>query len=479
MDQISVAKRVKELFEAVCEIPRPSFHEERIADFICEFAKAHRCEVYRDGAHNVLVNVKATKGFENAEPIALQGHTDMVCEKNKDVEHDFLNEGLKLYEKDGWLRARGTTLGADDGVAVAIMLFVIEGGVERHGDVQCLFTTAEEVGLDGVKCFDFSRVYCKKMINMDGESEGSVIVGCAGGLRSDISFAPKCVKAQGEGLTIKVSGLCGGHSGENISSGRANANLILGELLSALLCEDELSIVAIGGGSKDNAIPREAFATVAVKDAAKAKKTVTALAKEIEKTLSADDAAFSVSCTETELCGKDMMDTDTTASIITFITCAKNGVLEMSKKLSGLVEFSKNLGVIKMTEDGKVVVTISSRSAVDSQLDMSVRGIDLLAKACGAATDHHSRYPGWDFTGESEMANEFISVFDELYGIKVEKNIIHAGLECGVIKSALGELDCISCGPTVLDLHSPNEALDIASMGRYAYAVYTMLKNAK
>ena len=479
MDRMSVAKRVKELFEEICRIPRPSFHEEKIADFVCEFAQNHGHEVYRDSAHNVLVNVRATKGCERVAPILLQGHTDMVCEKNEGVEHDFLSDGIKLCEKDGWLKAQGTTLGADDGVAVAIMLFVIEGGVESHGDIQCLFTTAEEVGLDGVKCFDFSRVYCKKMINMDGESEGSVIVGCAGGLRSDITFTPDYIKAEGEGLTIKVSGLCGGHSGENISSGRANANLILGELLSALLCCGELSLLNIGGGSKDNAIPREAFATVAVKDAKAAKDVVVALAKEIEKTLSSDDGAFSVSCEAAELCGKEMMSAESTADIITFITCAKNGVLEMSKKLAGLVEFSRNLGVIKTDGEGRVILTISSRSAVDSQLDISVRSIDLLAKACGALTNHHSRYPGWDFSGESALADEFVSVFDELYGIKVEKNIIHAGLECGVIMAALGELDCISCGPTVLDLHSPNESLDIASMGRYAYAVYTMLKNAK
>ena len=307
MDRMSVAKRVKELFEEICRIPRPSFHEEKIADFVCEFAQKHGCEVYRDSAHNVLVNVKATKGCENVAPILLQGHTDMVCEKNEGVEHDFLTDGIKLCEKDGWLRAQGTTLGADDGVAVAIMLFVIEGGVEYHGDIQCLFTTAEEVGLDGVKCFDFSRVYCKKMINMDGESEGSVIVGCAGGLRSDITFTPDYIKAEGEGLTIKVSGLCGGHSGENISSGRANANLILGEMLSALLCCGELSLLNIGGGSKDNAIPREAFATVAVKDAKAAEEVVMALAKEIDNTLSSDDEAFSVSCDAVELCGKEIV----------------------------------------------------------------------------------------------------------------------------------------------------------------------------
>ena len=479
MDQISVAKRVRELFEEVCGIPRPSYHEERIADFICEFAKKHGREVYRDGAHNVLVNVKATAGCEDVAPILLQGHTDMVCEKNEGVEHDFLADGIRLCEADGWLKADGTTLGADDGVAVAIMLFVIEGGVERHGDVQCLFTTAEEVGLDGVKCFDFSKIYCKKMINMDGESEGSVIVGCAGGLRSDITFTPSYKKAVGEGLTIRVGGLCGGHSGENISSGRANANLILGELLSALLCGGELSLVAIGGGSKDNAIPREAYATLCVENAEDAEKTVSTLAAEIKKTLSDDDADFFVSCAKEELSGREMMDADSSASIVTFVTCAKNGVLEMSKKLSGLVEFSRNIGVIKMTEDGRVAVTLSSRSAVDGQLDASVRSIDLLARACGAETNHHSRYPGWNFSGESAMADEFISVFDRLYGIAVEKKIIHAGLECGVIKSALGELDCISCGPTVLDLHSPNEALDLASLGRYAYAVCTMLENAR
>ena len=210
MNKEQVRKRVTELFFMISDIPRPSYREEKIADFICDFAEKNGCEFYRDAANNVLVNVKATKGYENRAPILLQGHTDMVCEKNEGTEHDFLAEGIKIIERDGWLTADGTTLGADNGVAVAIMLYVIEGGIAEHGDVQCLFTTAEEVGLDGVKAFDFSRIYAKRMINMDGENENCVIVGCAGGLRTDLTLEPSYEGISGEVLKIRISGLCGG-----------------------------------------------------------------------------------------------------------------------------------------------------------------------------------------------------------------------------------------------------------------------------
>ena len=236
----SVKNRVIELFLKISDIPRPPYHEEKVADFICDFAKQHGCEVYRDEAHNVLVNVAATKGCEGRAPILLQGHTDMVCEKNEGTVHDFLAEGIKVFEKDGWLCADGTTLGADNGVAVAIMLYVIEGGIKEHGEVQCLFTSAEEVGLDGVKKFDFNLIKAKRMINMDGENENCVIVGCAGGLRSDMWLVPSYTELSGQLVKIKISGLRGGHSGENIASGRANANVLMGRLLSHIYFDSEL-----------------------------------------------------------------------------------------------------------------------------------------------------------------------------------------------------------------------------------------------
>ena len=462
----------------ISDIPRPSYSEEKIADFICDFAKKNGCEFYKDGANNVLVNVKATKGCEGRAPILLQGHTDMVCEKNEGTSHDFLSEGIKITERDGWLVADGTTLGADNGVAVAIMLYVIEGGIAEHGDVQCLFTSAEEVGLDGVKAFDFSRIYAKKMINMDGENEKCVIVGCAGGLRTDVRIKPSYIDASGKALKIRISGLCGGHSGENIASGRANANILMGRLLCEIYAKVGLSLVSLSGGTKENAIPREATACILTPDAEAAEKIVTEFYLGTKQELSAEDGGFVVSCDVAEFENCRAFDDKSTKNVLTMLASAKNGIIEMSKSLEGLVEYSRNLGVIKTT-DGEIKLVFNSRSAIDAQLDAAERELLMLAELCGGTAEHYSRYPGWAYCKESALADEYIGVCRELYGTSVKKEMIHAGLECGIIKAKIGDLDCISCGPNMKNLHSPEEALEIESFGKYALAICTLIQNSK
>ena len=250
-------------FEEISAIPRPSFHEERIADYLCALAEERGLEYYRDEIHNVFIKLPASEGREGEDAVLLQGHTDMVCEKNSDVEHDFLNEGIKLLEKDGWLRADGTTLGADNGVAVAAMLYILdgaEGNLPSHPPIECLFTVSEEVGLEGANGFDYSRVSATRMINMDSADESEIIAGCAGGVRSIMSIRPTLDPApeNARALCVFVSGLAGGHSGEDINRGRANANKLLGRILLSASKQADFRLVRIEGGSKDNAIPREA-----------------------------------------------------------------------------------------------------------------------------------------------------------------------------------------------------------------------------
>jgi len=469
----NAAKRVRELFLEISKIPRPSYHEEKIAEFICCFAEKCGCEYYRDGANNVLVNVKATEGYEDHAPVLLQGHTDMVCEKNEGTEHDFLSEGIKIYEENGWLTADGTTLGADNGVAVAIMLYVIEGGVAAHPPVQCLFTTAEEVGLDGAKAFDYSKITARRMLNMDGENEDMVIVGCAGGVRTDVTFEPVYETISGEVLEIKISGLYGGHSGENIASGRANANILMGRLLAEICEATDARLVSLRGGSKDNAIPREAVAVISVADADAAKKTVECFEREMAVELSADDKNFAVSVNKVSGYDK-MLDKASTFDVISLVCAVKNGIIEMSKKLGGLVEFSRNLGTMR-TEGEKIHLVFSTRSAIDRQLDAAERELSMLAELAGAECRHYNRYPGWAYAGESKMADAYCAVCEKLFGKKIERLTIHAGLECGIIKSMLPDMDPISCGPNMKDLHSPDEAIEIASFGRYAETVEALL----
>ena len=478
MNKEQVSKRVTELFFMISDIPRPSYREEKIADFICDFAAKNGCEFYRDEANNVLVNVKATKGCEDRAPILLQGHTDMVCEKNEGTEHDFLAEGIKIIERDGWLVADGTTLGADNGVALAIMLYVIEGGIAEHGDVQCLFTTAEEVGLDGVKSFDFSRIYAKRMINMDGENENCVIVGCAGGLRTDVTLEPSYTALSGEVLKIRISGLCGGHSGENIASGRANANILMGRLLCEIQRKVGLSVISLSGGTKENAIPREATAYISVPDREKAETIVKDFYESVKSELSAEDSGFKLSCETSAVAFSRAFDEKSTRDVIALLVSVKNGIIEMSKSLAGLVEYSRNLGVIK-TEEGRIDFVFNSRSAIDAQLDAAERELCMLASLVGGKAEHYSRYPGWAYSKESALADEYIEVCRALYGADVRKELIHAGLECGIIKSHIEGLDCISCGPNMKNLHSPEEALEVESFGKYAFAVCTLIENAK
>ena len=469
----NTAERVRELFLTISKIPRPSYHEEKIADFICEFTKNCGHEYYRDEENNVFVKLGATEGYEDHAPVLLQGHTDMVCEKNEGTEHDFLNEGIKVYEENGWLTAEGTTLGADNGVAVAVMLYAIEGGFKAHPPIECLFTSAEEVGLDGAKAFDYSKVAARKLINMDGENENVVIVGSAGGVRTDVTFKCEYEAREGETLEVKISGLCGGHSGENINSGRANANILMGRLLAELGERAGARLVEIRGGSKDNAIPREAIAVIATKNAEAVKNIADSFEKDMALEINDDDKNFSVTVREVSGYEK-MIDANTAAKIITFICVSKNGIIEMSKKLKGLVEYSRNLGVVR-TEDGKIRLAFSSRSAIDRQLDAAEREIRMLAELFGAESNSHARYPGWVYSGESKLADAYIEASRKLFGREVRKITIHAGIECSTIKSKLPDMDPICCGPNMRDLHSPDEAIEIESFARYAETVEALL----
>lgn len=427
---------------------------------------------HRDAAHNILIKAPASHGMEGRPPILLQGHTDMVCEKNADVEHDFQKDPLSLYVEGGCLRAKGTTLGADDGIAVAVMLALLDGAVETHPAYECLFTTAEEVGLDGANAFDYSLLSARRMLNLDSEQLGVVTAGCAGGLRSDLTLSHTPIPFAGEGVHVQIKGLMGGHSGENINSGRANANKLMGRLLAKLSETCEVCLVSIEGGSKDNAIPRECEAYLAVPDADAAIECLTEGAEEIAATLGRDDRGFSLIC-ETSGPEAAMMNREDTIRAIGVLTCSSNGVLKMSHDVKGLVCYSRNLGVVRY-EDGKMTFVFSSRSEIESHLDDSIRELDLLATLTGCTTRHHSRYPGWSYAPKSPLRDAYCQVYREVTGEDATINVIHAGLECGVIYSRV-PMDIISIGPTMHDIHSPNEALELDSVDTFWRVLATLI----
>lgn len=457
-------KRVFEIFEDICAIPHGSGNESGVADYICRFAEKNSLFCLRDETGNVFVRKNATAGYEDAEPVLLQGHMDMVCEKNSDSTHDFLRDGLSLSVKDGFLWADGTTLGADNGIAVAMMLALLE--TNSHPTLECLFTVEEETGLAGAKGFDCSVVTARQMINLDSEEDYQVTAGCAGGCRTEIDFE-YCAKDIPEGyecLDISVTGLSGGHSGAEIHCGKTNAIIAMGRLLGAAYEADKFSLVSVICNGKDNAIARECFATVATNNTEALKSAILTEAEKIRPELCADDTGFTVTVNRANKADKGL-DDNTTRNIITLLLSIKTGVLKMSNQIAGLVEYSRNVGVVE-TDKQRIKITFSSRSSVEAQLDLSCRELDLLCEALGAECHHYARYPGWEYSPISPLRDRYISAFKKIYGKDLTVGVIHAGLECGILSSKMNGMDIISIGPNMHDIHSPCEHLDLASCER-------------
>ena len=462
-------------FEEISAIPRMSYHEQAIADYLVEFAKSRGLEYVRDNTNNVFIRMAASAGYEDHAPVLLQGHTDMVCEKNSNVEHDFLTEPLDLYIDGDYLRARDTTLGADDGVAVALMLAVLDGALAEHPAVECLFTASEEVGLDGAKAFDYSILKARKMINLDSETLGEIIAGCAGGVRSEFTIPVTPVPFEGAALHIAITGLSGGHSGENIHEGRANANKLMGRLLAEVVDKCGAKLVSVNGGSKENAIPRECEAVIAVMDTNAAEAVITDTAVLIAKELIELDRRFTVTCSDVAAEAIMLNDADT-ARVVALLCGFSNGVLDMNRKIAGLVEFSRNLGVVR-TGLNEINITCSSRSSMESRLDASIAELNAVARVYGAKTKHYARYPGWEFASVSPLREAYAKAYHAITGKDVTVKVIHAGLECGIIFASVPGMDIISIAPDLQNLHSPEEALNIPSVEVFWKTFECLMKN--
>ena len=462
-------------FEDICAIPHPSYHEEKVADYLCAFAARRGLEYYRDDLHNVLIKKPTTPDRVDAAPILFQGHTDMVCVKTADSTIDFMKDGLSLYVDGDFLRAKGTTLGADDGIAVATMLALLDGELSSHPALECLFTAAEEVGLDGAEGFDYSKITARKMINMDSEDLGIITAGCAGGLRSTLTKKCEIVPFKGECLKVSMQGLFGGHSGVDICSGRANANKLMGRLFAKWQkAEGEAHLISLNGGSKDNAIASICEAVIATADAPKTTALLQQTESEIAAELAGDDKGFFVTVTPAEAPDGMFSATDT-AQLIAILATVDNGVKEMNYNIKSLPEWSRNLGVIT-TEGNTVELTFSSRSAIESRLDASIDELDALARITGCVTKHYSRYPGWDYAPVSPLRDLYARAYREITGKDAVVDVIHAGLECGIIASKLPGLDVISVGPDMRDVHSPDERLNLSSVETFWQTIEKLIE---
>lgn len=452
-------------FEDLAAIPHGSGNESAVADWLVGFAEERGLEVVRDCWNNVLIRLPASAGREGEPALLLQGHTDMVCEKNNDTVHDFMKDPLKLQITDGWLHATGTTLGGDDGIAVATMMTVLDGGVASHPEIECLFTTEEETGLTGAGNFDYSLLHARRMINLDNEELGILIAGCAGGIRSEIDIPINTVPYSLPRIEIELKGLCGGHSGGCIHMGRANANKLMARILTALHSVHPFRLVSMEGGSKDNAIPRECRAVIATEAVDETLAYLTAYEKTVAKELGEEDRGFHlITSTSSAVATDRAMDTLATSRVLAVLTSAQNGVIAMSHDVPGLVEYSRNLGVVRTDlEHCRFACVFSTRSAIEAQIDASVEQLNMLAAVVGAKTRHHSRYPGWSFAKVSSLRDTYCEHYRRVMGKDVEVTIIHAGLECGIIKNHLPDMDAISVGPDMQGIHSPDEKMDLRS----------------
>ncbi len=461
-------------FEEISKIPRGSGNEAGIATFLKEFADKRGIACVVDSYNNVFMTKPATPGYEAVAPIMLQGHTDMVCEKNADSKHNFETDPIDYYvDNKGFLRARGTTLGADNGAAVALMLSLLDDESFEHPYLECLFTSSEETGLYGAHGFDTSLIRSRRMLNLDTELDGEAIASCAGSADLFFKRTFEREKTDKRSLTVTVKGLAGGHSGGDIALGRQNAVKVMGRLLNALYANTPFHLVSIIGGSKRNAIPRECTAEIIVLDGERASALLENEADKLSRELVKADKKFRLTVRRGKLFGNCLSYKDTSA-VISMITLPFNGVYSRLLADPRFVRTSANMGVIT-TEEGSVVASVMARSSCDSEMDALLATYKRLADVAGLQYILDERSLGWDMNPDSKLAKDYLRIYKKLFPeSNPEVNPIHAGLECGIFVSKLG-LDALSVGPTMYGVHSPDEALDLASCDRFCDLVRAMV----
>jgi len=457
-------KSVFRFFEEICAIPHGSYHTRAISNYLVAFARARGLDCRQDAADNVVIRKAATPGYEAAPVVMLQGHMDMVCEREPDCAKDMETEGLDLFVDGDTVGARGTTLGGDDGIAVAMMLAILDADDIPHAALECLFTADEEVGMGGARALDASDLKAARMINLDSEEEKVLTVSCAGSTRAVCTIPVAREAFSGTALRLTVDGLIGGHSGEEIHKGRGNANVLLGRALRALSQATALRIAALSGGTKDNAIPREATATVVVSDAAAARAAADALDAALKNEYRTADGGVRVTLSAAETDALPL-DDDSTRRAACFLFCAPNGVQMMSADVPGLVQTSLNLGAAEL-EDDRLVVRFMMRSSVNSQKDETTEKVVALAEALGGSVEIPAAYSAWEYRADSPLRDVVCEAFRTLYGEEPTIAALHAGLECGILSGKMPQLDCISFGPDLTNIHTPRERLHIASTQR-------------
>ena len=466
-------------FGEVCKVPRPSKHEEKIRKFLIEFACTHNLEAKEDEIGNILIKKKAYHGMENRETVILQSHMDMVCEKNSDVTHDFLVDPIETYVDGEWLKAKGTTLGADNGIGIASELAVLADDSIKHGPLECLFTVDEETGLTGAFALKEGFMDGDILINLDSEDEGEMFIGCAGGANSTAEFTYSEVDIPKNYFffSVAIKGLVGGHSGDDINKNRANANKLLNRYLSLLDSKYDLYICNIDGGNLHNAIPREASALCAVemKDKENVRVDLNIFLAEVEDEFSVTEPNIRMELSSENPVDK-AIDRETTKNLLKSVYAVFNGVFAMSQDIPNFVETSSNLASIKQ-KDGKILLVTSQRSSILSARKNVSKVVRSAFELGGAKVITAEGYPGWKPNADSEVLKVAVDSYKRLFGEEPKVKAIHAGLECGLFLEKYPRLDMVSFGPTLRGVHSPDERMLIPTVEKYWNHLLDVLAN--
>lgn len=467
-------------FEEMAAIPHGSRNTKAISDYLVDFAKKYNLEHYQDELNNVVIIKEATLGYESADPIIIQGHMDMVCEKENGCDIDFEKDGLDLYVDGDFLKARGTTLGGDDGIAVAYALAILSSNDLSHPRLEVVITVDEEIGMLGAEGIDLSMLKGHKMLNIDSDVEGHFLTSCAGGMHVETKIPVTFEEANGVLYTISVTGLEGGHSGAEIDKEHGNANIIMGRVLKALSAEVEYGIISLAGGLKDNAIPRECTAEILVnKDDVDA---LTAILEQMKPVLAnefmASDKGVTIVYEAKGEQNAPVLSVASQTKVIFYLRNVPNGVQNMSRIMPGLVETSLNLGIMELKEDCLYMMT-SIRSSVSSRKADLADKLEYLIEFLGGEVTVGGDYPAWEYKADSDIRETISSVYKELFDEEPIFEAIHAGLECGILSGKIENLDCVSFGPNNYDIHTPKERLSISSTEKIWKLLVEFLKRCK
>lgn len=475
-----VPEEVFHYFAEVCKVPRPSKKEGKIIAFLKDFALRHNLPCKVDEAGNVLISKEATPGRENQKTVILQSHMDMVCEKNADTVHDFENDPIETYVDGEWLKAKGTTLGADNGIGVATELAILASDTIEHGPIECLFTVDEETGLTGAFALQPGFMTGEMLINLDSEDEGELFIGCAGGINTtvDFAYALEDVPQGYAALKVAVRGLTGGHSGDDINKNRANANKLLNRFLLKVAGMTDMRLCSIDGGNLHNAIPREAEAVIAVpsddKEAVRVALNVFAADVEEEYAVTEPSVKFFLESADAPA---SAIDRDTASRLLKALHGVWCGVFAMSQDIPGFVETSTNLASVKMDRPGNIRIVTSQRSSITSARDNVRDTVAAVFELAGAKVTSNDGYPGWKPNPSSELLAIAVDAYKRLFGTEPKVKAIHAGLECGLFMEKYPSLDMVSFGPTLRGVHSPDERMSIPTVEKFWRHLLEVLAN--